>query len=497
MFKGVIRLLAFFTKEINEVRRQPRLVLALIFGPFIILLLFGLGYQASPPRPRLALVIPDSIAAQMDVEGIKVAANATYEVVAVTNDENAAMGQLDARQADVVEILPADAQARLESGEPAPVTFRYAEVNPLNETWIQSLGYAQVNEMNKALLLQTTMRLQQEARTNQDWVSSTRQELDTLTGDANESELAARQASIRRLKVLVSTANASPLFAAQLAANGQDANKVKQELTALAQDLDALDQAITNHTLGQEQGRLATVRDRLATFDEVLKAFGKMPPQVIVSPLAATYENARGQALSLSIFYAPGVLALLLQHIAVTLGALSLVRERLLGAVELFRVAPVSTRQILFGKYLAYFLFIAVLAAVLTLAMIAMQVPFRGNLGAFAGVIALLIVASLGIGFLISIVSKSDTQAVQLSMLVLLLSIFFSGFFLPLENFWAPIRAVGYLLPLTPGIMGLQDILLRGFLPSTTTWLLIGANALITLVLVMLLAGRQLRFSQS
>ena len=39
-------------------------------------------------------------------------------------------------------------------------------------------------------------------------------------------------------------------------------------------------------------------------------------------------------------FYAPAVLALLLQHLAVTFGALSLVREKILGADEIFRVAP-------------------------------------------------------------------------------------------------------------------------------------------------------------
>src|SRR4029079_18087809 len=107
MFKGFIRLLAFFTKELNEVRRQPRLVLALILGPFLILLLFGLGYQA-PPRLRAILVIPDVVAKQVDTSAIVYAANLTYDVVSVQSDENAAMEQLRARQVDVVEVIPAD-----------------------------------------------------------------------------------------------------------------------------------------------------------------------------------------------------------------------------------------------------------------------------------------------------------------------------------------------------------------------------------------------------
>jgi ABC-2 type transport system permease protein len=489
MLKGLIRLLGFFTKELNEVRRQPRLVLALILGPFLILLLFGLGYQASP-RLRAILVIPDNVAQEFDTSGILVAANLTYDVQETTNDENAALQKLNNREVDVVEVIPSDVRERIERGEAAPVTFHYAEINPLNETWIQSLGYAQVNEMNKALLMQTAMSLQEDAKANQVWVNQFRTSLDAMAGDP--TNLDAEQESIRRLRTLLATMVASPVLAAQVAANGDDPEQVKAELNALAADLEALDQAISNQTLAQEAARLEAVRARVAQFDDLLTTFSSMPPQVIVSPLQPTYENVQGQALTLANFYAPGVLALILQHIAVTLGALS---ERLLGAIELFRVAPVSTRQVLLGKYLAYALFICVVGGVLALAMSWMQVPFRGALLNFAIVLALLVIGGLGIGFLISTVSKSDSQAVQLSMLVLLVSIFFSGFFLPLENFWLPVRILGYMLPITPGIEALQDVMLRGMVPSIFAWLLLGGLAVVTFILANLFAGRQLRFS--
>jgi ABC-2 type transport system permease protein len=102
----------------------------------------------------------------------------------------------------------------------------------------------------------------------------------------------------------------------------------------------------------------------------------------------------------------------------------------------------------------------------------------------FAGLVVLLTLASLGIGFMISAWSKTDSQAVQLSMLVLLLSIFFSGFFLPLENFASPVREIGYFLPLTHGITGIQSIMLRGTSPSDFTWLALGLIALVTFVIV-------------
>jgi len=54
----VIRSLAFFRKDLFEVLRQPRLLLTLILGPFLILLAFGVGFVPDPPAWRTVLVVP-------------------------------------------------------------------------------------------------------------------------------------------------------------------------------------------------------------------------------------------------------------------------------------------------------------------------------------------------------------------------------------------------------------------------------------------------------
>ena len=373
-------------------RRQPRLILSLVLGPFLILLLFGIGYAGERPKLKTALVMPQSGIEGMNIEELKRAIAANFDLVSVGSDEQAAMQQLQAGQVDVVEIIPGDVSERVMRGEQAPVELRYNEINPLNEQWIQYLGYAQVTELNRTIQLQVVQQLQ-----------------------------------------------------AELQKRGVENN---------------------------------------------------IPPEVLVSPVQQTYYNLRGKSLDFMSFYAPSVLALILQHIAVTLGALSLVRERLLGALELFRVAPVSMLQVLLGKYLGYLLFIAMITAALVGLMIwpmALGVPFLGDALLFAGIVALFTVASLGIGFLISVYSKTDSQAVQLSMLVLLLSIFFSGFFLPLENFRSPINYIGYALPLTHGITSFQAIMLRGTAPSELTWALLGAIAVVTFVIVASISQWQFR----
>ncbi|HNP87738.1 MAG TPA: ABC transporter permease [Kouleothrix sp.] len=384
MFKSVIRLLSFFSKEVNEIRRQPKLVLSLLLGPFLILLLFGVGYQGERPKIRTVLVVPQQGLQMIKVEDLQRAISANFTLVDTTSDAQAAQAMLQTGQADVIETLPSDIEQILTSGKQATINFAYNEINPLNEQWIQYLAYAQVNEINRAIQTKAVQQLQGEIQA-------------------------------------------------------------------------------------------AGVR---TTYN----------PDVLVTPVRFDYKNVRGKALDFMTFYAPGVLALIVQHIAVTLGALSLVRERLLGAIELFRVAPVSINQLLLGKYLGFTLFIGLILAALVALLVftPLAVPFLGDIATFLAFALLFTLASLGIGFLISAWSSSDSQAVQLSMLVLLMSIFFSGFFLPLENFASEVRYVGYALPLTHAITGFQAIMLRGIAPTLFAWEALGAIAAITFVSVLL-----------
>jgi ABC-2 type transport system permease protein len=322
---------------------------------------------------------------------LKAAVGANFTLVKADSDQDGALAMLQAGQIDVVETLPANLEQNLLEGKQSQVDFKYNEINPLNEQWVQYLAYAQVNEINRTVQTQAVQQMQAEL---------------------------------------------------------------------------------------QKRGVQSDI-----------------PIDVLVTPVKPTYYNVQGNALDFMTFYAPGVLALILQHIAVTLAALSLVRERLLGAMELFRVAPVSLRQVLLGKYLGFTLFIGIITAVLVALLVwtPLAVPFLGSVPVFVGLALVFTLASLGIGFVISAWSTSDSQAVQLSMLVLLMSIFFSGFFLPLENFWAPIQVVGYALPLTHAIDGFQNVMLRGRTPSEFTWLVLGGIAVLTFVCSSLLAQWRFR----
>jgi len=222
----------------------------------------------------------------------------------------------------------------------------------------------------------------------------------------------------------------------------------------------------------------------------MLVAFQGIDPSVIVSPFRSEIKSIANLQPSISDFFAPAVLALLLQHLAVTFAALSIVRERNVGAMELFRVSPLSAAEALFGKYISYMLFGLVIAAILSALLIfALHVPMLGSWWNFTLVIAAVLFTSLGIGFAISIVSQTDSQAVQYSMIILLASVFFSGFIMSLDMLWEPVRVISWLLPTTYGTLLLRDIALRGIDPN---WALLVGLIAIGLVL-MLISWRLMR----
>ena len=209
-----------------------------------------------------------------------------------------------------------------------------------------------------------------------------------------------------------------------------------------------------------------------------------LPADVIAAPTELTVTNVAQSQPTVVTFFGPAVLALVLQHMAVTLTALSFVRERQSGVMEVFKVSPVTSVELVLGKYLGLGIVGAVVATFTTLLLIyVLGVPLLGSPLLVAAIIFLLTFASLGIGLFISVISDSERQAVQLSLLVLLASVFFSGFVLAVDEFSPVVQVVSYSLPVTHGIQLLQDVMLRG---GTYNWWQLTTMAIIGIVLFVL-----------
>jgi ABC-2 type transport system permease protein len=189
----------------------------------------------------------------------------------------------------------------------------------------------------------------------------------------------------------------------------------------------------------------------------------KIPPDVIAAPTEAVLENVAQSQPTVVQYFGPAVLALILQHMAITLIALSVVREKTSGLFELFRISPITTAELVTGKLIAYGIFAGAVAMItIALLVVGFHVPQLADPGWIALVALLLIASSLGLGLLIAAVSSSEPQTVQLSLLVLLASVFFSGFVLAINEFSEPVRTMIYALPVANGIRLLGDFMFRG-----------------------------------
>ncbi len=220
----------------------------------------------------------------------------------------------------------------------------------------------------------------------------------------------------------------------------------------------------------------------LTLLDNKLQFFQTLKPNVVVSPFTNETKSVADYLPTILNFFIPAVLALLLQHVAVTFAALSIVRERNVGTVELFRISPISAGEALFGKYLSYLIVGGIIAASLSfLLAYVLHVPMLGNWWYFALVIAAIFFTSLGYGFVISLISQTDSQAVQYSMILLLASVFFSGFIMELDRLSSSVKIISWLLPTTYGTILLRDIALRG---TTPYWLYLGGLIALGLMLM-------------
>ena len=145
----------------------------------------------------------------------------------------------------------------------------------------------------------------------------------------------------------------------------------------------------------------------------------------------------------------PGVIGLILQLITVTLMACTIAREREAGTLYQLMVTSLRRREIILGKIIPYLVIsIVLILGIILLASWHFQVRFF-DFGSLALICFLFLLCSLGMGLLISAVSRTQTQAIQFSVFFLLPVFVLSGAFAPLSQLPQAIRYVSEIFPLT------------------------------------------------
>jgi len=160
----------------------------------------------------------------------------------------------------------------------------------------------------------------------------------------------------------------------------------------------------------------------------------------------------------------PGLIAVIMMVIAALLTSLTVAREWERGSMEQLISTPVKNMELIVGKLSPYFLIALVDVALSVIAgTFIFRVPLRGNLLLLFGSSVVFLIGALGLGFLLSVVTRSQLLASQVAMVLTFLPAFLlSGFMYSISNMPVPIQMITYLIPARYFVSILKGIFLKG-----------------------------------
>jgi ABC-2 type transport system permease protein len=500
----VLQATAFVRKELVEILRQPRLLLTLIIGPFVLLVAFGNSYRQEGVRLRTVFVGPPGGVYEHAVEQYRDTLEQYVRVVGYTADQKSAEDDIVNGRADLAVIFPADAFEQLREGKQASVLVLNDKLDPVQTAAVDIAARLAVQEVNASILASVVQQVQSTVEP----VAGVLQRSLDASGALNEAAARSDQEGVRQAASEVGTHAAalrqSALFIdnilANLAPNDDtqqqraqlqkvdlalaDVNSLADELTATADNIPLVTQ------------RAAAITQRLNDVRPEIEQLRQVDAAVLTRPFTAATKTVLPQPIGVTAFFAPSSIALLLQHFALSLAALTLVRDRSLGLVEILRVGPTSAAAVIVGRFIAFCLGGVAVAAALFLAVTEyLDVPNFGSAIWMWLTVALLLLASVALGMVVALLSRTDSEVVQYAMLVLLASLFFGGFVLDLKLFNTWGEVISWLLPVTYAIKVLQQTMLRGREPEIGDLVRQGVQIVVYGSVALFLFRRRLRLS--
>jgi ABC-2 type transport system permease protein len=162
-------------------------------------------------------------------------------------------------------------------------------------------------------------------------------------------------------------------------------------------------------------------------------------------------------------YFVPGVIGNLMLIMVMMLTAYAVVREREIGTLEQIMVTPVRRFEFILGKTIPFFLIGCIDAAMISfIGTFWFGVPFRGSVVVLAAGIVIFLFAALGLGLLISTISKTQQQAMIAAFFLIMPAVTLSGFGTPVSSMPEFFQRISYLNPLRHVLVVLRGAYLKG-----------------------------------
>ncbi|MCW3107133.1 MAG: type transporter [Segetibacter sp.] len=162
--------------------------------------------------------------------------------------------------------------------------------------------------------------------------------------------------------------------------------------------------------------------------------------------------------------FVPGVMAMVLMLVCTMMTAITIVREKEIGTMEIMLVSPMQPLKIIIAKAVPYLLLSIVnISSILLLSVFVLDVPIEGNLLLLMSESVLFTLTCLSFGLLISSVTASQQTAMFISLVGMFLpTIMLSGFMFPIENMPLPLRLISNVVPAKWFYTIVKSVMIKG-----------------------------------
>ncbi|MCL6581686.1 MAG: ABC transporter permease [Firmicutes bacterium] len=170
-----------------------------------------------------------------------------------------------------------------------------------------------------------------------------------------------------------------------------------------------------------------------------------------------------GPELGALTYFAPGFIAFAAFFFTFLLTSVSFLRERASGTMERLLASPVTRAEIVLGYLFGFGLFaLAQSLVILLFSIYVLGVDPAGGLDQAFVVEAALVAVAVVMGIFFSFYARNELQVVQFIPVVIIPQVVLSGFIVPLETMWTPLRYLAYAMPMTYANRALRDVIIRG-----------------------------------
>lgn len=237
------------------------------------------------------------------------------------------------------------------------------------------------------------------------------------------------------------------VFPSQFGEDLQHFNTAQVQLVA-----DASDPNVANTLTNYATAIIRDYQDRITD--------GRQLPYTIHTEMRMLYNPQLKGAYS----FVPGVMAMVLMLVCTLMTAITIVREKELGTMEVLLASPIRPMKIIIAKAVPYLLLSIVnITSILLLSVFVLDVPINGSLILLTGESILFTLTCLAFGLLISASTASQQTAMFISLTGMFLpTIMLSGFMFPIENMPWPLRALSNIVPAKWYYLIVKDVMIKG-----------------------------------